>query len=139
MRYSRANPISALWFHLATNSLLSTLNQYRQGYQIKSHTAETCTICHLLFTRNRRQRNQLIEIVELFTLTSLFYLLMTPACYLLTIRLIVWLKNMHNTSKIINKWCKANLLSLNYEKHNVFNLEQKMLCKMIARLCAAII
>ena len=42
--------------------------------------------------------------------------------------------NMHNTFQIIIKWFKANLLSSKHAKNNAFNLEQKMLCKLIARL-----
>jgi len=42
--------------------------------------------------------------------------------------------NMYNTFHIVNKWFKANLLSLNYENHNVFNVEQKILCKLISNI-----
>ena len=45
--------------------------------------------------------------------------------------------DMYNAFKIINKWFRANILSLNYEKP--FNLEHKMLCKLIARLYMVII
>jgi len=47
--------------------------------------------------------------------------------------------DMYNSSQVINKWFKANLLSINYENHNVFNVEQKILCKLIARLYVVII
>jgi len=30
-----------------------------------------------------------------------------------------------NTFQILNKWFRDNLISLNYEDHNVFNVEQK--------------
>lgn len=53
---------------------MSTLNKSGYGYQIKSPTAETYTICHLFYTDglrvcagNPRQLNQLIKIAELFT------------------------------------------------------------------------
>ena len=47
--------------------------------------------------------------------------------------------DMYNIFQIIHKLFKANLLSLNYENHDVFNVEQKILCKLIARLYVVII
>lgn len=122
----QGNPLRVLTFRLATNSPLSTLNQYRHDYQIRSHTAETCTICHLLFVKNRRQLNQLIKIVELFT-TNIGIKYGMDKCHTLNIRCLKVVLEGFETGKISSRKKLTTELATKLQKPFKTNLNSKSL------------